>query len=211
MILLVLTFTSCEKLDLRSYYFQMSNFQTNKIYKYVDRNDQTNVQQIRMRYELDNNDTIFYSETLDELSRPKEVFIEKIDGINSKIVDYFLVEYDSLGLARKGFSDVKKREVFSFDESNYPLLWKVKANNKGRPEIIEKKRTFLFKDTVLAILDNDTKCIIFKDEYLIKDPESISFYTFYQNTYYALRLGMVRFERFFSNGFVYDYWLEEIK
>lgn len=209
-ILLAIILTSCQNHNLRSYYFKVSDFKDSKVYTYVDRNDDENIQNIRLRYEIIDNDTLFYSETLDDFSRPKEVFVEKVDTNASKMIDYFLVNYNSTEKATKELSEIYKREVFSFEASNYPLIWKLKVTTDGQPIIFEKKRTYLNEVTTLTILGKKTKCLVFKDEYKLEDAITGSINNFYQYTYYASGLGMVRFERIFQDGFVFDYWLEEV-
>lgn len=207
---LSILFISCKQLNYQDYFFKVSQFDSPKIY--VFKNQLNSIQTIRMKmyYEIIKSDTVFISETLNEENKPTEVFKEIVDNSGSLMVDYYYVNYTSNGESEKESSKVINNSVFSYSEVNYPLTWKVQTGEGQNTLTITKKRSLLNEIKKLDILNLQRNCIVFSDEIIIQDNNSSAISEINQKSYYAKGLGLVGYDRVFSNGDTLEYRLSEI-
>ena len=209
-VLNVLLLSPCNSQGLRPYYFNMPNFNKGKVYVFTNQNDTTQVQYWHMYTKITNNDTLFVTDGLDQKNRPVEVFVERIKSNNTLMEDYYFIRYDSSGNETKISSTIIKNQVYSFNYLKDSLVWSVKYEDTYGEEQLSKTRSLKKLDVKQIIGGESYQCVLFRDDFNVHLTNTNQTYNFYQDSYYAKNIGLVRFVRTLSNGVVMDYQLTEV-
>ena len=207
-ILTLFLVTACSSPDFKAYYFQVSDFETPKHYIFKDQNRKGFVHHMKMYYKLVDEDTIFYTEGLNEEEKLVEMFVEKMGDSGAMMLDYYFVHYDKDSSGLRTDSRVLDSGVYSFYENGFPLQWKVVINTGDGIERYSKDRSFS-RTASVNVLGESKPCLVLKDEMKMSGGWGKSSYI--QESYYAKGLGLVRYKRFFPEGYVADFQLMEIR
>lgn len=208
--IIILFFSSCNSQDLRTYYFNVAEFDKGKTYVFTNQNDTNQIQFWHMYSKVVNGDTLFITDGLDDKKRSIEIFIERIGNNETLMEDYYFIKYDSIGNKMKIPSNILKNKVYSFDYYKDPLVWSVTYDGDYGEEKMSKSRTILELDALQNIGGASYKCVLFRDEFKIFWKNSNQTYQFYQESYYAENFGLVRFIRTLPNGTKMDFQLTKI-
>ncbi|MFT6717396.1 MAG: hypothetical protein ACJA0Q_002050 [Saprospiraceae bacterium] len=207
----ILALSSCKSQNLRTYYFDIADFNNKgKVYVFTDQNDTSQVQYWHMSTKITDGDTLFVTDGLDKRNRPVEVFVERIKDNNTEMVDYYFIRYDSSGNDVKIPSMILKKQVYSFDHFKDTLVWSVKYQNAYGEEQMDKSRSLIELNVSQRISGESYQCALFRDEFSIRAIDGNQTYKLYQESYYAKNVGLVRFVRTLPDGSIMDYQLTDI-
>lgn len=207
-ILSLILITACSSPDFKAHYFQVSDFETPKHYIFIDQNEEGLVHHMKMYYKVEDEDTIFYTEGLNQDLKLVEMFIEQVSDSGARMLDYYFVNYDKDSSGVRTESRVVNSGVYAFNEKGFPLKWKVVINSGNGIEKYTKNRSYDRVATV-DVLGERKSCVVLKDEMEMKGGWGTN--TYIQESFYAKGMGLVKYKRYFPGGYVADFQLMEIR
>ncbi|MCH2044738.1 MAG: hypothetical protein MK212_11520 [Saprospiraceae bacterium] len=211
--ILSITFLSCNNKTpqgLYVYYFSPENLGEYKVYKFINKNKIDQITYWEMYHEYKDGDTLLHTNIFNDKLEPIEVFIEKWEGNKTKVIQYDFIEKGKQGEILRFLGNISKNDVFSADEADYPVQWETLHKGIGRAEKMTKTRIFKDKEIKINVNNKDYTCLKFRDNFVGEYINSGQKIRFYQDSYYAKGLGLLRYERYWLGGVVMDWQLEEI-
>ncbi|WP_047547371.1 hypothetical protein [Psychroserpens sp. Hel_I_66] len=197
-ILLILIFiiSSCSAQEnLKDFYYPFSNKTETKVYKYVDKNDSTKIEYWKVISIPETNElkTISYDSDFNIYN----TFDEVITETGAELTAYSDFELNDNGDRKEIKAKVIDKDVYKWNGNN-EYTYSVKYVNKYGRFDFKKKRA---KSGLENITVNGKKyrAVKFRDDYLINAIDQNDEYGFYQNTFYAENIGMVKYERHIPN------------
>lgn len=194
--------------SLKSYFFPFKEMVEPKIYKYVDKNREGNIQYWHMSTDIHNNDTVMTTRAFDENLNQVELFREKIDDDGSLMVEFTMINNNQSKESKP--IDIN---VFKWShKSGEKIKWSADYSSKYGQKNLEKQREFLGKSKNKKYENNILSTIKFKDTFthrISKENWSDSI-IYYQFSYYSKGLGMIEYERFLPDSSAVNYYLDDI-
>ncbi|MEE9432148.1 MAG: hypothetical protein V3V16_13950 [Melioribacteraceae bacterium] len=196
LILILLTTLSCKSQEkLKDFYYSTSNKIETKVYKYVDKNDSTKIEYWKVKSIPKTNElkTVSYDSDFNIYN----TFDEVITNDGAELIAYSDFEMNESGESKEIKARVIDKDVYKWNNDK-EYSYSVKYENKyGRFEF-EKKRDKIGFETI-TVNGKEYKTVKFKDTYFINAIDQNDEYGFYQNTFYAENIGMVKYERYIPN------------
>jgi len=177
--------------SLKEYYYPISAKPTTKIYKYVDKQDSTNVEYWKVTYLPERNElqTISYDSKFNIYNR----FYEKITENGAELISYYDMETIESGRLIEIKSKVIDKDVYKW-YSDKEYSYSVKYTNKYGRFDFKKTREQKGLEKI-NVKGKEYLVAKFKDSYIIYSIDHDTEYRFYQDTYYAKNIGMVKYKR----------------
>ena len=177
-----------------------------KVFKYINPTDSELTEYWKITTKSKNGNIL--TESYDSKFVLYNTFEEQVYPNNADLIRYTDTEKLANGGSINIESDVMKKDVYKSDKLN-PYNYAVSYKNNFGKFTFEKKRQFVgFEEVQISkTLYQSAK---FKDEYFINAIDQNDKYEFYQITYYAKGIGMVKYERHIPSENVRILELEEI-
>ena len=196
LILILIATLSCKSQEnLKDFYYPFSNKTETKVYKYVDKNDSTKIECWKVTSIPETNElkTVSYDSDFNIYN----MFDEIITDNGAELFAYSDFEFNESGENEEIKAKVIEKNVYKWnDDKGYS--YSVNYSNKyGRFEFKKTRVKSGFK--TIIVNEKEYKTVEFKDTYFINAIDQNDEYGFYQNTYYAENIGMVKYERHIPN------------
>ena len=192
LILILFTTINClSQENLKDFYYPMSDKTETKVYKYVDKQDSTNIEYWKVIYLPDRNElhTISYDSEFNVYNR----FYEKITENSAELIGYYDFETTESGRLIEIKAKVIDKDVYKWnDEKEYSYSVKY-ANKYGRFDFKKKREENGIKK--VKVNGKEYLTAKFKDNYIIFAIDHDTEHRFHQETYYAKNIGMVKYRR----------------
>ena len=190
---------------LNEYYFPKYSNDVARIYKYVNKKDSTDFYYWKVKY----------NETRDELiteGYTKELFkfnyfVEKFNETGTKVTEFIDYQKLPIGLSKSHVGEILEDDVFKWND-DIEYAYKVNINGEYGKSTYFKERKFIGYEKV-EINGKEFYCIKFLEDYKNIYHDQNDTIEFYQITYYAHELGMVKCTKYYYNQ-VFDYNLTDI-
>ncbi len=190
--LLTLTLSGCiAQENLKDYYYPIRTQEEVKIYKYVDKNNVTNIEYWKVTTIPKSNKiiTITYNSELN----PYNYFVEKVKSDGAELLTYTDFETNDNGVTIEIKAEVLEKDIYKWDDSK-DYAYSVKYNNKYGSFEFKKKRAFS-KFEHIEVNGKKYRAAKFRDDYLIHHIDDNVEYIFYQDAYYVKDIGMIKYKR----------------
>jgi hypothetical protein len=195
-ITLLFTTTFClSQNKLKDYYYPISNKVETKIYKYVDKNDLNNIEYWKVTTNPNTNriKTVSYDSEFNIYN----TFTEIVNKNGAELTEYADYEKNSLGELVPNIAKIIENKVFKWDgEKEYS--YSVKYTNKHGSYVFSKERTELGFEKI-TLNNKEYETVKFIADYSINAINKNDSYSFYQYSYYAKNLGMIKYRRYIPN------------
>ena len=178
--------------NLKNYYYPYSSCLPYKVYKYECFSAPSQTQYWIMTYNPETNS--FITEAFNFKLERIEYFEETIGDKGTELVEFSAVND---GRKEKSFPPVKK-DVYKWNDKS-PYKYAVKFYNGPELVLFEKERVYIGKESK-KIQSGEYDCVKFKEFYTMTFDGSDEQFKYSQVAYYAKGLGMIKYERVFSNG-----------
>ena len=207
-LILIIVISSCSAQEnLKDYYYPIGTKKEVKIYKYVDKNNPNNIEYWKVTTNPNQKIILTESYTTDFILY--NIFEEQLNKNGSEIIRYadFEQSDDAQNIRIDGI--IVDKDVYKWTDNNkYKYSVKYKNPKYGNEHFIKMRTKNTFENINLRGTEYPT--IKFMDEYEIKSLENEQNYQFYQLTYYAKGIGMVKYQRYHPDGTVIELELDEI-
>ncbi len=203
----VLVSSSFAQTNFKEYYYPVRAKKEVKIYKYVDKNNQSNIEYWKVTTSPETNRIITASYTTDR--RLYNIFEEELKTDGAELVRYTDFEISDTGENVQIDGIVVDKDVYKWkDKNKYRYSIKYKSPKYGN-ELFTKERTVnSFEKIIVSGIEYAT--LKFRDEYEVKSLENNQYYKFHQFTYYAKDIGMIKYERYHPDGTTIELELREL-
>jgi len=196
LLILIFIISSCSAQEnFKDYYYQIGTKKETKIYKYVDKNDPTNVEYWKVTSIPETNElkTVSYDSDFNIYNTFDEVITES----GAELTAYSDFELNDNGERKEIKANVIDKDIYKWN-SDKEYSYSVNYVNKYGRFNFKKKRAESGLETI-TVSGKEYKTVKFKDTYLINAIDHNDEYGFYQNTFYAQNIGMVKYERHIPN------------
>ncbi|WP_367392230.1 hypothetical protein [Lewinella sp. LCG006] len=186
--LIIIMGTSCQ--TYKEYYYSSFDTDLPRVYEYACKADSTKSQYWRIVSARNNLTT----EAFDANYVQFELIQEEFNHEGSVLVSY--INFDEVGAPL--YRDIQKTDVYKWKKDG-PYEYAIELDDNGERIFFLKERTFVGRSNV-SVLGTDYNCLKFKGVYkfgLVGEPAE---YEYYQYSYYAKGIGMVKYERYFPDG-----------
>ena len=208
LLLLIFIISSCSAQEnFKDYYYQIGTKKEIKVYKYVDKNNPKNIEYWKVTTNPKTNKILTESFTTD--FRLYNIFEEELKTNGAEIIRYadFEVNDDKQNIRIDG--TIVDKDVYKWNDTNkYSYSVKYTSPKYGNEQFIKERTKSSFEN--INVTGTDYSTLKFKDEYEIKSLENDQKYEFYQFTYYAKGIGMVKYQRYHPDGTTIELELTEI-
>lgn len=208
LLLLIFIISSCSAQEnFKDYYYQIGTKKEIKVYKYVDKNNPKNIEYWKVTTNPKTNKILTESFTTD--FRLYNIFEEELKTNGAEIIRYadFEVNDDKQNIRIDG--TIVDKDVYKWNDTNkYSYSVKYTSPKYGNEQFIKERTKNSFENITVNRTEYST--LKFKDEYEIKSLENDQNYKFYQFTYYAKGIGMVKYQRYQPDGTTIELELTEI-
>ena len=190
LVLLSSTFCLAQK-NLKDYYYQISDKIETKVYKYVDKNDSTNIEYWQVTTIPGTNEikTISYDSEFNVYN----TFDETINENGAELTGYSDFEEYEKGKRTEIKATVVDKDVFKWTDNDV-YTYSVKYFNKyGRFEFKKKRINVGFEK--IEVNGKEYFAAKFRDDYLIHAIDYKVEQRFYQDAYYVKNIGMIKYIR----------------
>ena len=196
LLILIFIISSCSAQEnLKDFYYPFSNKTETKVYKYVDKKDSTKIEYWKVTSIPKTNElkTVSYDSDFNVYNTFDEIITES----GAELTAYSDFELNDKDERKEIKAKVIDKDVYKWNGDN-EYTYSVKYVNKyGRFEFKKKRKKIGFE--TITVNGKDYKTVKFKDEYFINAIDQNDEYRFYQNTFYAENIGMVKYERYIPN------------
>ena len=186
----IILLTGCQ--NYKVYYYTAYSSNAPRIYEYTSREDSSKTQYWRIR-EINQGKGLL-TEGFNENFHQFEFFEEKIGDEGSTVKRYISYNEQGDSLVRK----IIRPDVFKW-KGKGPYQYAVEYENGGAKLFFQKNRT-LIGTQKLSVLNKEYNCLKFKGVYQFGYVGQKAEYEYYQYSYYAKGIGMVKYERYFPDG-----------
>ncbi len=177
--------------NVKNYYYPLGKKKTIMVYKYVDKNDTTNIEYWKVI--TSPVDQTIKTISYDRNFRVYNVFEELITQKGAQLTRYTDYEISKNGKNIPILSTVQKTNVYLWSPSEaykYAVTYK---NKYGSFEFTKSRKFVGIKK--ITVHGKKYKVAAFKDDYLMYEKYRNDKFIFHQRTYYAKNIGMVKYER----------------
>ncbi|CAM1349729.1 hypothetical protein [Tenacibaculum crassostreae] len=208
LLILILIISSCSAQEnFKDYYYQIGTKKEIKVYKYVDKNSPKNIEYWKVTTNPKTNKIMTESFTTD--FRLYNIFEEELKTDGAQIIRYADFEVNDNGQNTRISGTIVDKDVYKWNDNNkYIYSVKYTSPKYGNEQFIKERTKSGFENITVSGTEYST--LKFKDEYEIKSLENDQNYEFYQFTYYAKGIGMVKYQRYHPNGTTIELELTEI-
>lgn len=188
---LTLSTNSIAQDNLKNYYYPFLDKISTKIYKYVDKNDKNYIEYWKVITNPKTNEiiTISYNSDFEKYNFFKEIVTSK----GAELISYS----DFTPNETEGLIEIKakiiEKDVYLWDNDK-EFKYSVQYFNKYGKFNFTKKRIKVGFEKI-SLNDIEYSTIKFNDNYLINAIDREVEYRFYQETYYAENIGMIKYIR----------------
>ena len=196
LILILLVTTSCNsQVNLKEFYYPFSDKIETKIYKYVDKNDSEKIEywKVTTNPKTKEINTVSYDSDFNIYNTFDEIVTEN----GAELIRYADYEKNAFGKTVPINAEIVNKDVFKWNgdkEYSYSVKYR---NQYGRMEFLKKRTELGFEKIIVNGKEYET--IKFKGDYFIKAIDQNDSYGFYQYSFYAKDIGMVKYERHIPN------------
>ncbi len=194
--------------DLKEFYFPIEMLKEPKVYKYTNLFNSKEVLYWHMKTSNWNGNYILTTTVYDQNFTLIEIFKEEINANGSEIE-----EYDLFIDSKKIKTELINRTVFKWNQKNNSSInWSIQYNDTSGKNQISKTRTFDGTRTSKIYNKQEYLAIKFKDDFIFSQLNGASEdkYQYYQYSYYAKGLGMIEYVRYFPEGDLVHFKLNNI-
>lgn len=205
---LIIAISSCTAQEyLKEYYYPTGTNEDAKVYKYVDKNNQNNIEYWKVTTK--SNDKILLTESFTADFRLYNIFEERHTENGAELISYADFEQNEEGRNIRIDGTVEDKDVYKWMDNN-KYKYSVKYNNPeyGNEQFIKERTKNRFEN--ITIQGTEYPTAKFLDEYEIRSLENGQNYKFYQFTYYAKDIGMVKYQRYHPDGTTIELQLDGI-
>lgn len=191
---IIMVLCSCGGNNLMKYYYPINDKNETKVYKYVDpSNSKTPVY---WKVTTDFKNKTILTESYDSRFNRFNSFFEKIKKKEADLLRYVDYETGTNETITEINATIKKNKVYRSNKKE-PYFYAVEYNNMYGKTHLEKKREFVDFEEI-TVQGKKYSTAKFKEKYLINEKDDT--FIFYQISYYAKGMGMVKSERNFPNS-----------
>lgn len=181
---------NCQE-NLKDFYYPFYKKTETRVYKYVDEKDPTKTEYWKITSNPETNEIKTVS--FDSEFNIYNVFNEKITKKGAECIAYSEIEIKENGKKREIKGKILDKDVFKWN-GDKKYSYSIKSGNKYGLFILKKTRENLgFTNIIVNGIKHKT--IKFKDDYKILDLDLNVKQVFHQYTYYAKKIGMIKYER----------------
>lgn len=208
LILLVLITTNCSaQNNFKEYYFPFGKSKEIKVYKYVDKKNPNKVEYWKVTTHPETNHLLTESYTSD--FQLYNIFEEVINSEGAELIKYTNFEENENGQNIKINATIIDKDVIKWnDDDKYKYSVKYEHPKYGNEKFIKERKKNITES--LSLNGTEYSTIKFLDEYEIKSIDHNESFRFFQFTYYAKNLGMIKYLRIFPNGSEVELELSDI-
>lgn len=193
--------------NYRDYYYQIGLKKEVKVYKYVDKNNPNNIEYWKVT--TDPNTKGILTESFTPDFRLYNTFSERLNENGAELFEYSDFEQNDDEQNKRIDGTVVDKDVYKWtDNSKYKYSVKYKTQKYGNEQFTKQRTKNSYEN--IEIYGIEYLTLKFLDEYQIKSLENNQNYEFYQFTYYAKDIGMVKYQRYYPNGTTIELELEKI-
>jgi hypothetical protein len=199
LIFILFSTISCTSQEhLKEYYYQISDKIETKIYKYVDKNDPNKIEywKVTTNPKTKEMNTVSYDSDFNIYNTFDEILTEN----GAELIQYADYEKNAFGKMVPYIAEVVNKDVFKWNgdqEYSYSVKYR---NQYGRFEFLKKRTELGFEK--ITVNGKEYETIKFKGDYSINAIDQNDSYGFYQYSFYAKDVGMVKYERHIPNKVV---------
>lgn len=182
--------------DLQEYFFPLKKLCKTKVYQFEVAKKSALTQFWKMKSEEKNGLWKLTTEVYNTDFQLTERAIEEIDSIGSRLK--LFLQFDESG--KVDTVDLIEFEVYKWQQSeDETIRWSMLTNNPENATIyLAKERTYL-KDCEPSIAGKTHETVCFKDVlHSVNSDTYAEIFAFTQTSYYAKKLGLMGFDRFFE-------------
>ncbi|WP_299277210.1 hypothetical protein [uncultured Psychroserpens sp.] len=181
----------------KAYYFQLSDLSTSIIFKYECKSDTSKTEYWKLTSNTKKNTLI--TEAYSNDLKKYEFFVEEFNSDGSKVLKFISYHWNKIGEIEVIKNNLKEVDVFKWKKDQTYCYSSEYIDGTYGKVSFSKCRTFL-KEEVLTILGKDYPVLKFKGVYKTKIPGANYDDEYYQYSYYAQGLGLVKMEKNYPNG-----------
>ncbi|QIE58661.1 hypothetical protein G5B37_03520 [Rasiella rasia] len=208
--LLILTFviSNCSaQLNYKDYYYPIGAKKQVNIYKYVDKNNPNNIEYWKVTTNPNSNKILTESYTTD--FRLYNIFEEQLNENGAEVIRYADFNKSDDGKNIRIDGTIIDKNVYKWaDDSKFKYSVKYSTPEYGNEKFIKERIKNRIEN--INVHGTDYSTLVFMDEYEIKSLDNDQTYEFYQLTYYAKGMGMVKYQRYHPDGTTIILELEKI-
>jgi len=181
---------NCQE-NLNDFYYPFYKKTETRVYKYVDQKDPTKTEYWKITSSPETNElkTVSYDYEFNSYN----IFNEKITKNGAECIGYSDIEMKENKEKREIKGKVLDKDVFKWN-GDKKYSYSIKSGNKYGLFIFKKTREELGLSNI-TVNGIKHKTIKFKDNYMILDLDQNVKQVFYQYSYYAKGIGMIKYER----------------
>ena len=208
--LLIITFviSSCAAQgNYKDYYYPIGAQKEVKIYKYIDKNNPNNIEYWKVTTNPSAEKILTESYTTD--FRLYNIFEEQLNENGAEVIRYADFNKSNDGKNIRIDGNIIDKDVYRWaDDTKFKYSVKYKSPEYGNEQFIKERTKNRFED--INVRGTDYSTLVFMDEYEIKSLDNEQTYEYYQLTYYAKDIGMVKYQRYHPDGTTIILELEKI-
>ncbi len=191
LILFVVAFNAKAQTDFKEYYYPIGAKKEVKVYKYVDKNDATRIEYWKVTSIPETNElkTVSYDWDFNVYNTFYEVMTEN----GAELTAYSDFEQNEKGEWVEIKATVIDRDVYQWN-GNKEYVYSVNYVSKYGRFYFKKKRAESGFENI-NVGGKEYQALKFKDDYLIYAITQGIEQRFYQDTYYAKHIGMIKYKR----------------
>ncbi|SCY10309.1 hypothetical protein SAMN05192588_1165 [Nonlabens sp. Hel1_33_55] len=183
--------------NLREYYYSIGDKEQIQIYQYVDKFDTENIEYWKVTGSPTTKTIL--TESFNSDFELYNIFEEHLDDKGAAVFRYadFQIKKNESSIRING--TVIDSMVFKWlDSEKYQYSINYLDPAFGEMNFLKKRTLDEFVD--FTLFETEYETAKFKDEYEMIQLNANEVYKFYQFTYYARNIGMVKYERFYPDG-----------
>lgn len=193
--------------NYKDYYYAIGANKEVKVYKYIDKNNSDNIEYWKVTTNPKKNTILTESFTTD--FRLYNIFEEQLNKNGAEIIRYADFDKGNEGQNLRVDGYIVDKDVYKWTDNNkYKYSVKYKSPKYGNEQFIKERTKNNFEN--INVRGTEYSTLKFMDEYEIKSLENEQNYEFYQLTYYAKDIGMIKYQRYHPDGTKVELELDRI-
>jgi hypothetical protein len=181
-------------------YFPVKEFVNEKTYVYTNQNDTTETAIWKMKTTILNNDTLLQTTILDNQNRIIDLMVENVINGNSKIITYFIYDYDKQGTEFVSNCTILDSTVFKVNQvMGENIKWSVTYKSYLSDNLCKLTK-------VRTLKENDTNQKTFYDQMTLTS-DGLQTYNYSVVSVYQKDKGLISYKVTLPDGKVKDFKL----
>lgn len=195
--------------NLKPYYFPYAEFQSAKVYVFVDQNDSNNVSYWNFKTFVQGTDTFFTTTVFNKELKPNTIYVNSIKNDGAYLEKMIQFVQDTIQLTY----NIKQNEVFKWElqaSQSISMLMNLQVENAVQELFTERR--FETKPKSMECMGKMYPCIEVIDRMQINmhnDNRTVTEERF-KTGYFAKGIGLIEFTTSFTNGTQEHFKLEKI-